>query len=119
MDASIEWLIEDLVPLSGVTLLTAASGTGKTWLAYAMASAVATGRSFLERDVVQRPVLYLDGENPLAVVKRNLNDLGVSETKQLNVWGGWNASRAPGPSDSQLKEFAANHRPFPDLGFVG
>lgn len=62
LDAKIEWLIADLVPLRAVTLLTAASGTGKTWLAYAIAAAVAHGQRFLDREVRQRPVLYLDGK---------------------------------------------------------
>ena len=112
LTARIEWLIADMLPLGGVTLLSAASGTGKTWLAYAIAGAVARGREFLGRKVCQRPVCYLDGENPLAIVKRNLRDLGISETPTLAVWGGWNDPGPPGPQHGDLLQFSATQKPL-------
>ena len=112
VDAQIEWLIRDMLPLRGVTLLSAASGTGKTWLAYAIAGAVAHGGDFLGLQAEPRPVLYFDGENPLAIVKRDLNDLGIRQTANLNVWGGWNTSEPPGPDDARILEFAHECRPL-------
>jgi len=93
LDAKMEWLIQDIVPLGAVTMLSAESGTGKTWAAYAIAGAVAHGSSFLGRKVTQRAVVYFDGENPLVIAQRNLKGLGVPPTDQLIVWGGWNSSR--------------------------
>src|SRR5467141_2552642 len=72
---NIEWLIDDIIPLGGITLLSGESGGGKTWLAYAIAGAVARGESFADFKVQQKPVLYLDGENPLCVAKQRLFDL--------------------------------------------
>jgi hypothetical protein len=51
-------------------------------------------------------VLYLDGENPLYVVKRNLGDLGVTATDNLRIWGGWNTEPPPGPEDKRILRFA-------------
>jgi hypothetical protein len=34
LESSIEWLIDDLIPLGSVNLITSESGTGKTWVAY-------------------------------------------------------------------------------------
>jgi hypothetical protein len=101
-----------MLPLGSVTLLSAASGTGKTWVAYAIAGAVARGTPFLGREVRQRPVLYLDGENPLAIVQRNLEGLGVAETPTLQVWGGWNDAPASAPPHGEILEFARQHEPL-------
>jgi hypothetical protein len=51
-------------------------------------------------------VLYLDGENPLFVVKQRLNDLSIASTRDLAVWGGWNDSPPPGPDSSVVVDFA-------------
>src|SRR5580700_6775488 len=68
LDAKVEWLVPDMIPRAAVNLISAESGTGKTWLAYAMAGAVAHGTAFIGRAAQLAPVLYLDGENPLYVV---------------------------------------------------
>jgi len=112
LDAEIEWLIEDMIPLKAITLLTAEAGTGKTWVAQAIAGAVAHGRPFLGREVKQRPVLYLDGENPLALVLSRLNDLNIDATDALGIWGGWHSSEPPGPDDDRLLKFAKEHQPL-------
>jgi len=112
LNAEIRWLVADMIPLKGITLLSAASGTGKTWLAYAIAGAVAHGSRFLGREVIQRPVLYLDGENPLAIVKRDLKELGVGETNHLRAWGGWHSPPPPSPDNSEILQFAKEYEPL-------
>jgi hypothetical protein len=111
-DATVEWLIAGLIPRASVNLISAESGTGKTWLAYGLAGAVAHGTTFLGRTVQRTPVLYLDGENPLAVVKRNLTDLGIPETPDLHVWAGWNVESPPGPDDPRIISFVREHAPL-------
>ncbi len=112
LEDSIDWLVEDMIPRAGVNLISAESGTGKTWLAYAIAGAVAHGRHFIGRQVRQAPVVYLDGENPLYVVKRNLADLGVTQTDQLRVWGGWVDEERPRPNDARILQFAGDTKPL-------
>jgi RecA-family ATPase len=113
LTAKIEWFIPDMLPLRGITLLSAASGTGKTWLAHAIAGAVAHGSEFLGRKAERRPVLYFDRENPLAVVKRNLDGLGIRPSRDLHLWGGWHTEPAPGPDgDPRILEFARAHGPL-------
>src|SRR6266851_2152720 len=80
LEQPIEWLIDGIIPLGSVNLITSESGTGKTWVAYAIAGAVARGEGFAGHALKQRPVLYLDGENPLCVAKQRLFDLGIRET---------------------------------------
>jgi hypothetical protein len=112
LQAEPEWLVQDMIPLEAITLVSAASGTGKTWLAYAIAGAVAHGTAFLGKPVKQRPVVYLDGENPLAIVKRNLDGLGIPRTEEFKVWGGWHDPSPPGPDDSALLEYALDEEPL-------
>jgi AAA domain len=112
MESRVEWLIEGVVPRGSVILISAESGTGKTWLAYAIAGAVSHGINFTGRNVQQAPVLYLDGENPVFAVKRNLNDLGLVESPGFNAWGSWNEDPPPKPDDPRIIEFARRSRPL-------
>jgi KaiC/GvpD/RAD55 family RecA-like ATPase len=112
LDAKVEWLVPDMIPRASVNLISAESGTGKTWLAYAIAGAVAHGAAFIGRAAQPAPVLYLDGENPLYVVKRNLADLGIPRTDALRIWGGWNTDQPPGPEDDRIVRFATEGKPL-------
>jgi hypothetical protein len=111
-DATVEWLVVGLIPLASVNLISAESGTGKTWLAYAIAGAVSHGINFTGRNVQQAPVLYLDGENPVFVVRRNLTNLGLVEPPGFNAWGSWNEDPPPKPDDSRIIDFARRSRPL-------
>jgi hypothetical protein len=109
LDAKIEWCVEDMIARGSVTLICAESGTGKTWLAYHIAGCVARSASVLGRAVKRSKVLYLDGENPLYVVKQRLFDLGIAETPDLTIWGGW-FSPPPSPSNPLVIKFAREHK---------
>jgi RecA-family ATPase len=112
LDLKIEWLVKDLIPLGAMMLLSAASGTGKTRLAYSIAGAVARGVPFLGRASTQRPALYLDTENSGALVKEILVGHGVPETPALNVWGGWVRGAVPGPDAPEIVEYAERYKPL-------
>lgn len=112
MNSNVEWLVEGMIPRASVNLISAESGTGKTWLAYGLAGAVAQGANFIGRTVRQAPVLYLDGENPLSVVKRNLRDLGIVVTPNLHIWGGWNTENPPRPDDDRIIRYATDAKPL-------
>jgi hypothetical protein len=106
LESKLEWQIEGVVARSSISLIASESGTGKTWLAYFMAGCVAHGRPFIGRPVRQGRVLYIDGENPLFVVKQRLHDLGIQETENLTIWGHWNTAPPPGPDSPLVREFA-------------
>ncbi len=55
-----EWVIDSIIPASSVTLITAREGVGKTNFAIAAARAVANGVPFLDQDVHQGKVLYMN-----------------------------------------------------------
>ncbi len=106
IEANLEWAVDGLLVRGGVTLMTAESGTGKSWVGYAIAGAVAHGSPFADRETAKMPVLYLDGENPLYVVKERLLALGIQETDSVKIWGGWNDPPPTGPSEDPVIRFA-------------
>jgi hypothetical protein len=110
-EANVNWIIDGLIPEGAITLLTGDSGHGKTIFATALAGAIAHGKEFLGRAVKQRKVLYCDRENPAAVVKQHLHDLGIDETSNLIYWGNWCEREPDGPDSASLLEFARQDKP--------
>lgn len=73
------WLIEKLIPLNGITIVSGAPGSYKTWLIWQMAINIAEGSRFLEQfECEQSAILIIDEENQLSLVKKRLELLGAS-----------------------------------------
>lgn len=106
LESQIDWAVDGMIAKGSITLICAESGTGKTWLGYYLAGCVARGTPVFGHAVHGCQVLYLDGENPLYVVKQRLVDLGIAETPNLTIWGGWNTSPPVGPESPLVIEFA-------------
>jgi Bifunctional DNA primase/polymerase, N-terminal/AAA domain/Primase C terminal 1 (PriCT-1) len=111
-EASTKWLVDNLIPESAVTLLCGDSGIGKSTLALALAGAVAHGGLFLGREIEKRPVLYVDRENPLAVVRERIERLAIAETAELRIWGLWVTPSPEGPTATNILQFASATRPL-------
>lgn len=109
-ESEIDWTVDGMIASGSITLICAESGTGKTWLGYYIAGCVAGGAPVIGIPVAARPVLYLDGENPHYVVKQRLLDLGIADTPNLRVWGGWISSPPVGPKHPLVIEFARKHK---------
>ncbi|PZU70225.1 MAG: hypothetical protein DI554_00340 [Sphingobium sp.] len=58
-----QWIVRDLIPAGGVTMLTGAGGEGKTLFAQQIASCVASGYPVLDRPTTRCTVLGLYGED--------------------------------------------------------
>jgi archaellum biogenesis ATPase FlaH len=109
--STVSYIVEDFLPEGAITLLTGDSGHGKTIFATALAGAIVTGGQFLGKQAVRRKVLYLDRENPLALVKQHLFDLHVQRTPDLIYWGGWCDHPPDGPAAASLHAFARTEKP--------
>ena len=102
------WLVEDLIPETGVTLLTGDSGCGKSTLTLALAGAVAHGKQFLGRKTIQREVLIVDRENSPAIHRERLQRLRIAETPRLRIWGTWN-DHEPDANSKALLDYAKSN----------
>lgn len=57
-----EWLVGDMIPAGGLTVLYGKPGTGKSFLALDLAASVSLGRKFHAAPTLDGPTLYLLGE---------------------------------------------------------
>jgi hypothetical protein len=89
----IEYLIPPMLPKGAVVALTGDSGSGKSTLATAWARDVAV------------PVLFLDRENPLGVIRDRLDRLNFADSPRLRWWGGWCDQEAPQPDAPAVLEW--------------
>lgn len=107
------YLVADFMAERSITMISGESGDGKSMLALALAAAVAQGLPFLGRTTISRPVLYLDREMPLYVVKDRMFTLSIPRLfPRLRVWGGWEPAEPPGPENPMLLAFARRECPL-------
>jgi hypothetical protein len=79
LDITIEWIVDRLIPKDSITLLFGKGGIGKTWLSMDMARSIASGTPFLGLGTVKTPVIFVDFENPLAVLNIRTQKLGEAD----------------------------------------
>lgn len=73
------WLIDNLIPINGTTVLSALPGSFKTWLLLDIAKCVASGESlFGEFSAKQKGVLIIDEENGERVLQQRFVKLGAA-----------------------------------------
>jgi len=107
-----EWLVDGIIPGASVTLIAGEPGSYKSWLALSLLRAVSTQGGFLARECRPVDALYLDRENPLAVVRERLAILGVESLAGSRIWGGWLHDAPPAIGDARLLEMARERRPL-------
>ncbi len=72
------WIVEDLIPCEGITLLSAAPASFKTWLALDIAINVAKGSDFLDKYSTQKSnVLIIDEESGERMLQERFKSLGA------------------------------------------
>lgn len=108
----VSWLVDRMIPRAALTLVAGEPGSYKSWLALCLGRSVAEGAPFLERACPRLPVLYLDRENPQAVVRERMDALGIRSAEQLRVWGGWLVDPPPAIGDARLVQIARRWKPL-------
>jgi hypothetical protein len=107
----IEWVVQGILPRQSLTLITGLPSHYKSWLALALLRGVALTGSFLGRVCSKMPVLYLDRENPRAVVQSRLAILGIESSDNWKIWGRWLSDAPPMIGDPRLLEIAREVHP--------
>lgn len=100
-----EWAVAGLIPKGAVTLIIGDPGCGKTWLALNLGNSVSAGGEFLDREAMRMPVLYLDRENPLSLIRERLSII-CGGPGVFNPWGTWCKDEPPMLGDPRLLKFA-------------
>lgn len=76
LDIRVEWLVDRLIPKGGITILFGKGGIGKTWLSLDIARCVGNGDPFHGYLTTKTSVIFIDFENPLAVLNTRTKKLG-------------------------------------------
>lgn len=79
MEIKVEWVVDRLIPKQSITLLFGKGGIGKTWVILDVARCVASGTPYLGLTTIKTPVVFVDFENPLAVLNTRTQKLGDGE----------------------------------------
>ncbi len=106
------WIVPDLIPAEGITMITGDFGSFKSYLSYFLADAIATGTEFINRPCQQHPVLILDRENSHATVsKRNELVGNLRQAKNIKIAGLFTDPPAPDVDNKRLLDLCREHKP--------
>lgn len=109
----IDFVVDGLMAAGTVTAITGDSGAGKSSLASFLCRAVSVGGSFAGRTAKKGPALILDRENPLGAVCDRFDRLGLQDSSDFKIWGGWEYEQAAAPNSPIVLEWIARRNPKP------
>jgi archaellum biogenesis ATPase FlaH len=84
LDIVIEWLLHGIIPKGAVTLFFGRGGLGKSTLALLLFGAIAAARQVFGMQATQTPVVYIDFENSLAILKERLSHINADDVLFLD-----------------------------------
>lgn len=104
---AVQWLVDELLPESGFSLLVAKPKVGKTTLARNLALCVAQGLDFLGCKTQQGPVIYLALEEKRSEVRKHFKDMGALGKEEIYVY----VASAPADGLQQVRAAAERLKP--------
>jgi len=108
-DPVYDWLVDNLLPMGGLSVLCAKPKVGKSTLARNLAFCVSRGDSFLGITTKQGPVLYLGLEEKRSEVKTHFRTMGAGPGDPILLY------IYPSPRDGLLKLKQATEKEKPAL----
>ena len=106
-DDPVTWLVEDMLPQGGLSVIGGKPKAGKSTTARNLAIAVARGEPFLGFPTTQGPVIYCAFEEKRGEVKRHFEQLGATPDLPIFIFVG----RTPDDMVQQIKKKAAEIKP--------
>lgn len=98
MEIKEEWMVDRIIPKEAITILFGKGGIGKTWLVMDIARCIGSSESWLGYETQQASVVFIDFENPVAILKTRTKKLG--NTKKVRFWRSGNRKIQPPKLDS-------------------
>ncbi|MBZ0164550.1 MAG: AAA family ATPase [Notoacmeibacter sp.] len=81
-----DMIVVPFIASNSINLMYARRGLGKTWVGLTLAKAVALGEDFLAYAVPEaRPVLFIDGEMPLADLQTRVKAIGAGDIDNFEI----------------------------------
>ena len=93
LDIKVEWLMDRLIPKESITVLFGKGGIGKTWLMMDLARCIGGGVDYLGHETQKTTVVFIDFENPIAVLNTRTQKLG--EAENVYFWRVGNELKPP------------------------
>ncbi len=110
---TIEWDVDGIIARAAFHAFTGQSGSGTSSFTAALGYAVSRGCPFMGLATVRRPVLMLDGENPLVAVVDRHTRLRIETGNHFRVWGQWTGEDPPSVGGAIVMEWVARCEPKP------
>lgn len=82
------WLVDNLLPSGGFSIVVAKPKVGKSTIARGLALCVARGEPFLGKDVYPGIVIYLALEEKRTEIKRHFLDMGATGKEEIHIYTG-------------------------------
>lgn len=83
-----EWLVDGLLPTGGFSIVVAKPKVGKSTIARGLALNIASGQSFLGKEVLRGAVVYLALEEKRSEIKRHFQDMGATGNEEIHIYVG-------------------------------
>ena len=84
-DPKIQWLVRDILPAVGSSMLGGGKGVGKSTAARSLGGSVADGKEWLGRETAPGTVLYVAREDGFLTVKRHFAAMRLQHPERLHV----------------------------------
>lgn len=84
-EEKISYVVDQILPFAGISLLGGKPKTGKTTLVRQLAMCVAQGVNFLDRSVTKGPVLYFALEEKKSEVIKHFRDMGAGVDDEIHI----------------------------------
>ena len=84
-DPKIQWLVRDILPAVGSSVLGGGKGVGKSTAARSLGGSVADGKEWLGRETAPGTVLYVAREDGFLTIKRHFAAMRLQHPERLHV----------------------------------
>ncbi len=106
-DEQVQYLVKDLLPMGGVSVIGGKPKAGKTTTVRNLCLSVAKGEDFLGLPTAQGPVIYCAFEEKRSEVKRHFMDLGADGSLLISAFIG----RSPDDLIEKIRVSVINRKP--------